>query len=163
MNDKMAQKKKIIIDLDVVTVSIWDRKGKQVEDANKFIGRIKNHEFYVITPFFLLELVSKWKYSQLKDHIQEFYIKFTDKMLSNEDLDGGITGRGIDDRQILIELKDNGIKGEDSLLALVASIFDADCLVTFNRVHLRKNKDAINTILKKNGIRTIQIIGPEEA
>ena len=80
-------KKKIIIDLDIVTVSIWDKKGDNPKLATKFVNRVKNKEFYVITPFFLLELVSKWKYSQLKDYIEDFYIKFTDKMLSNDDLD----------------------------------------------------------------------------
>ena len=86
------------------------------------IGRttnmVKNKEFYVVTPFFLLELVSKWRYSQLKDHIEEFYLKFTDKMLSNEDLDDKIDSMSIDDEKILEELKNKGIKGEEKQAVL---------------------------------------------
>ena len=102
-----------MIDLDVVTVSIWDKMGKNVELALKLIKRVKNKEFHVITPFFLLELVSKWRYSQLKDHIENFYIKFTDNMLSNEDLDEKIESIGIDDEKIINELRENGIKDEE--------------------------------------------------
>ena len=101
---KLEIKKKIIIDLDVVTVSIWNKKGQQVEVANKFIGRVKNLEFHVTTPFFLLELVSKWKYSQLKDFIEEFYLKFTNDILSNEDLDKKIDSMGVNDEDIITEL-----------------------------------------------------------
>jgi len=159
---KLKIKRKIIVDLDVVTVSIWDKKGENVELAIRFINRIKNKEFYVLTPFFLLELVSKWRYSQLKDHIEEFYLKFTDKMLSNEDVDEKIDLIAIDDEKIITELKNKDVKGEDSLLALVASIFEVEYLITFNRVHLKNKKDAINEVLKKNGLRTIKIAGPEE-
>ncbi|MBI2654758.1 hypothetical protein HYX02_08205 [Candidatus Woesearchaeota archaeon] len=158
----MKTKKKIIVDLDAVTVSIWDKKGENSQLATEFIGRIKNKEFYVITPFFLLELVPKWRYSQLKDYIEEFYLKFTDTMLSNEDLDEKIDSINIDDRKVILELISNGIKSEDSLLVLVASIFDADYLITFNRVHLKNKKEAINEVLKKNGLSSIKIAGPEE-
>ena len=63
----MKTKKTIIVDLDVVTVSMWNKKGNQVEIASAFIERVAKREFYVTTPFFLLELVSKWKYDMLKD------------------------------------------------------------------------------------------------
>lgn len=155
-------KKRIIVDLDVVTVSIWDKKGENVDLAVNFIGRVKNREFYVITPFFLLELVARWRYDQLKDHIEEFYLKFTDQMLSNEDLDEKIDSLDIDDKKVITELQDSGIKGEDSLLVLTASIFEADYLITFNRIHLKNKKQAINEVLKNNGLEPIKIIGPEE-
>ena len=155
-------KKKIIIDLDVVTVSIWDKKGQNVRLAVKMVERIKSKEFYVMTPYFMLELVSKWRYSQLKDYIEDFYLKFTDKMLSNEDLDERIDSMNIDDKKIITELKNIGIKGEDSLLVLVASIFGVDYLITFNKIHLKSKKEVINEVLRKNGLRTIKIAGPEE-
>ena len=155
-------KKKVIIDLDIITVGIWDKKGENPKLATKFINRVKNKEFYVTTPFFLLELVSKWRYSRLKDYIEDFYIKFTDEMLSNEDLDNKIDSMNIDDKKILHELVINGVKDEDSLLVLVASIFDADYLITFNRVHLKNKKQTINEVLGKNGLKSIRIAGPEE-
>lgn len=155
--------KKIIIDLDVVTVSIWNKKGKQLEAAEKFIKRVWRREFYIITPFFLLELVSKWKHIQLKDFIEDFYLKVTDKILSNEDLGTKIDSAGIDDKKVLGELIYYGIKDEDALLVLITSVFNVDYLITFNRVHLRNNKEKINQILEKNGLKTININGPEEA
>ena len=156
-------KKQIMIDLDVVTVTVWDKQGLNVQRALDFVQRVKKREFFVITPFFLLELVSKWKHSRLKDHIENFYIKNTDRMLTNVDIDEKIESMSIDDYSLLEKLRHIGIKGEDSLLALAASIFDAEYLVTFNRIHLKRNKDKINEVLKENGLRTIKIIGPEEA
>ena len=158
----MEIKRKIVIDLDVITVAIWDKKGENVRLAVKFIDRVKDKEFYVMTPFFLLELVSKWRYSQLKDYIEEFYLKFTNKMISNEDLDEKIDSISIDDKKIINELNNQGIKGEDSLLVLITSIFDADYLITFNRIHLKNKKEAINEVLNKNGLKAIKIVGPEE-
>ncbi|MEK6887709.1 MAG: hypothetical protein AABX14_02060 [Candidatus Aenigmatarchaeota archaeon] len=101
--------------------------------------------------------------TMLRDYIEEFYLKFTDEMLSNEDLDKCFAGIGIDDKKILEELMRQGIKDEDALLTLVASAFGADCLVTFNRVHLLNKINDINEVLKKNGLRTIEIIRPEFA
>lgn len=115
-----------------------------------------------MTPFFLLELVSKWKYDQLKDFIEEFYLKFTNEMLSNEDLDKRIDLIGVDDEKIITELISRGIKGEDALLVLTTSIFDVDYLVTFNRIHLKSKKNEINEVLKKHGAKAIRIAGPEE-
>ena len=84
-------------------------------------------------------------------------------MISNEDLDERIESIGIDDKKIIKELISQGVKDEDALLILAASIFEADYLVTFNRIHLKNKKEAINEVLNKNGIKTIKIIGPEEA
>ena len=155
-------KASIIIDLDVVTVSEWDKKGKNVEIAKKFISRLENKEFSITTPFFLLELVAKWKYDKLKDRIEDFYIKFTDRMLSNEDLDEKIDSLNIDDKKIINELMHEGIKDEDSLLVLICSIFNVDYVITFNKIHLKNKKEIINQVLKKNGLNTIKIVGPEE-
>jgi predicted nucleic acid-binding protein len=155
-------KKKIIVDLDVVTVSIWDKKGENADLAVKFIDRVEKGEFYVMTPYFMLELISKWKYSQIKDYIGNFYLKFSDEILSNEELDDKFDSIGIDDVKILNELKNREIKGEDALLVVVASAFDAACLITFNRTHLKNNKEIINEVLGNHGLRTIEIIGPEE-
>ena len=59
-------KKKIIIDLDVVTVALWDSKGKNTELAKKFLSRVEKKEFYLGTPFLIIEIVLKWKHEQEK-------------------------------------------------------------------------------------------------
>ena len=83
-------KKRIIIDLDIVTVSIWDKKGENVKLAVKFIHRVKNKEFYVLTPFYLLEHLTKWTHITLKEKIEDFYIKQSSKILTNDDVDDKI-------------------------------------------------------------------------
>ena len=155
-------KKKILIDLDVITTGRWDKKGEKPELARRFMERVEGKEFEVVTPFILLEMVAKWRYQELKDSIEEFYLKNTDRMLTNEDLDRMIENIGIDDEKVLLELEKENIKDEDALLALVASIFGLDYLTTLNRKHLRGKETEINEILKKYKLRTIQIVYPDE-
>ena len=155
-------KKKILIDLDVITTGLWDKKGEKPELARRFMERVEGKEFEVVTPFILLEMVAKWRYQELKDSIEEFYLKNTDIMLTNEDLDKKIEAMGIDDEEVLLKLENENIKDEDALLALVASMFDLDYLTTLNRKHLRGKETEINEILKKYKLRTIQIVYPDE-
>ena len=156
-----VSKKKILVDLDIITVNLWDSKGKNKKIADEFIRKIKEKKVFMVTPFSLLETVSKWKYIELKDDIEEFYIKNSYKLLSNKDVDKKIESMGIDDIKILKNLERSGIKGEDALLVLIVSIFRIDYLVTFNRKHLRNKEDVINKILKEEGLGIIKIIGPE--
>jgi predicted nucleic acid-binding protein len=140
---------------------MWDKSDKASE-ANRLLFRIKNKEFNAITPSFLLSLLSRWDYSRLVEEITDFYEKHTE-ILTNKDIDERINEVGIDDRAVLEELKKQNIKDEDALLIFVASIFEADFLVTFNRKHLLNKKEKINEVLRKNGLRTIGIIEPSEA
>ncbi|MEK6808932.1 MAG: hypothetical protein AABY14_04555 [Nanoarchaeota archaeon] len=158
----MEGKKRVLIDLDVVTVAIWDKKGKSVDIANNFINRVKKKEFYVINPFFLIELVLKWRYEQLGVDIKEFYVLYSDKLVSDTEFKDRCKELRINAEYIIKLLENNNIKEEDSVLVLVASIFNIDYLVTFNRKHLRNKKEVITHILKENGIYAVKIIGPEE-
>lgn len=153
---------KLLVDLDVVTVALWEKEDGRKENAIKFINRIKNNEFFVITPFSLLELIAKWKYVSLKDDIEEFYIKQSKQILSNKDVDKKIEFMNIDDIKILKELEKKGVKEEDALLVLITSIFNIDYLVTLNRRHLRNKCNIIKEVLKENGLRIIKIVSPEE-
>ena len=155
-------KKSLLIDLDIITVGIWDRRGTNTDIANKFIERIKKKEFFVVTPFYLLETVLKWRYDELKNDIKEFYLMYSDKLLNDTDIREHILKEKIDPNVILLKFKRIGIKDEDGLLIFVASIFKLDYLVTFNRKHLRNRKTEINTILKECGLNEIDIIGPDE-
>jgi len=62
-------KKKILIDLDVVTTAIWDKKKESLD----FIERVKKGEFVVYTPFAMLDTLSSWEHETLKKAIKEFY------------------------------------------------------------------------------------------
>ena len=68
-------KKMVMIDLDVITVALWDSKGKNAEIARKFLVRVENKEFYIGIPFIIIEIVLLWKYEKLKNSIKEFYVK----------------------------------------------------------------------------------------
>ena len=151
---------KISIDLDVITIAFW--KGDKKEIATKFLSRVKNREFIVITPYFLLlNLLKKWTYLDLKDKIQDFYLK-NSKMLTNIEIDLKIKSLGIDDIRILKELIKINIKPEDAFLVLITSIFDINYLITFNRKHLKNNENKINGVLKRNGLKIIKIVEPNE-
>lgn len=154
--------KKIIVDLDIVTVANWDKKGEPARLAQKFINRIENNEFQVVTPFIMIELLTRWKYSELVSTIQQFYLTNTTGFITNEDFDKKLESLKINDEKILAELKASNVKGEDTVLVLITSLFEIDYLVTFNRKHLRGKKELINEVLTTNGVKTIEIVGPEE-
>ncbi|MEK6946007.1 MAG: hypothetical protein AABX32_00205 [Nanoarchaeota archaeon] len=156
----MKQKKKIMIDLDVVTMAKWD-KSHNGDIGREFLSRTE--EFEIVTPFYLLGHLDKWKHITLKEQIENFYLKNSTTLLTNEDIDYEIGNLGIDDVKILLELQSKDVKEEDAFIVLVTSIFKLDYLVTFNRKHLRGKEKEINEILRKNGIKTIKIAGPEEA
>ena len=158
----MHQKKKIAVDLDVVTVSIWNKTGSQVETARKFIKRVEAGEFYIINPFFLVELALQWKYQELREDIKEFYVRYSEKLVSDTEFKEKSKEMNIDAEKVIKLLERHNVKEEDSVLVLFSSMFSLDCLVTFNRKHLRSKREAINKTLKENGLKTIEIVGPEE-
>lgn len=155
-------KKKILIDLDVVTVALWDNKGRNVELARKFLARVAKKEFYLGTPFLIIEIVLKWKHEILKNNIKEFFVKNSDRLITDTEIKEKCEELNVDYELILNKLENAGIKREDAALVLVASIFSFDYLVTFNRIHLKNRKEEANKILKEWKLPTIQISGPEE-
>jgi len=62
----MHKRRKIMIDLDVVTVGKWDR-SENGDLARGLMSRIENKEFHLVTPFYLLEHVMKWKNQWLRE------------------------------------------------------------------------------------------------
>ncbi|MEK6808407.1 MAG: hypothetical protein AABY14_01845, partial [Nanoarchaeota archaeon] len=61
----MMERKRILIDLDVVTVALWDKRDERRNVALNFIERINNKEFEVITLSSTLNLVDKWRHLTL--------------------------------------------------------------------------------------------------
>ena len=60
------------------------------------------------------------------------------------------------------KLLSKGVKEEDAVLVIIASIFEIDHLVTYNRKHLRNKEIEINDVLSQNGLKTIKIRLPDE-
>lgn len=149
-----------IIDLDVITVAHW--KGMQKQEADKFLARVTAKEFYVVTPFILVELLMEWNDKKLVQKIEDFYSENTDVWLSDRRIGEQAKAVGVDLENLIKELEANGVKQEDSVLVVIAAIFKIDYLITFNRKHLSGKKDVINGVLKKVGLQTICIANPQE-
>ena len=160
MSKKLEVKRKIIIDLDVVTVAKWD-KGKNGEVSRKFIIRVAKKVFYLITPTLLLELVRKWKHKKLRIRIEEFYSKNSDELIDRLQIIEEIVSKRIDFEELFGSFIEIGIKEEDITLIFVSSLRDA-LLITFNKVHLKNKEEEINEILSEYGLRAIKITSPEQ-
>ena len=150
-------KKKIIVDLDVITLAFWDKK-----DEAKLIGRIKDGRFIMVTPYIILEHLSKWNHRKLAEEIASFYEVYSFQTVTAKKILDKTKDMQIEYRRLLFELVNIGVKEEDVVLVIISSIFDVDYLVTFNKKHLRNKEKEINEALRKNGIRTIKIVFPEE-
>ena len=153
-------KKKIVVDLDVVTVGKWD-KGNNGNNSREFMRKIANKDFYLITPTLLLELVRKWRHEGLKIQIEEFYLKNSDELIERLQIIEEIIRQGIDFEEIFNRFVDIAVKEEDITLLLVSSLREA-LLITFNRIHLKNKEDEINEILSEYGLRPIKITSPEQ-
>ena len=128
-------KKKIIIDLDVITVALWDSKGKNTELARKFLTRVGK---------------------------KEFFVKNSDRLITDTEIKEKCEELNVNYELILKKLESAGIKSEDAALVLITSLFSFDYLITFNRIHLKNKKEEANKILKECNLPTIQIVDPEE-
>jgi len=150
--------KKILIDLDVVTVAFWDKKDEAIE----FLNRIKSGEFMLYIPFIILDLLAKWKHESLRKRIVHFYEVYSDEVITVKSYVEKIKEIKLDDKQLSIEFLSHKIKEEDIVLIIFTSIFSLDYLVTFNRKHLKGKEPIINEVLKKYGIKPIRIVLPSE-
>ena len=150
------KKNKILIDLDVLTVAFWDKK----KEASDFLGRIKNGEFDLYTPYALLELLGRWKYEKLRDTIIEFYTVYSSRILSVKEVVDRSKEIGADYNKTITDLMSKGVKEEDTILVFVTSAFHLDYLITYNRVHLKNKEAEINEILKVHKMKVIKIAIP---
>lgn len=148
---------KILIDLDVVTVALWDKNKEAVE----FLEKVKRGEFESYTPYNLLETLMKWKNEPLKAKILGFYELYSKKIISASESLNKLEELKIG-KEVVGELQKIGVKEEDATLIFIASIFGIDFLVTFNRKHLRSKRDEINKVLRKNGLNEVGILLPSE-
>jgi len=152
--------RRAVIDLDVVTVALWD-KGKSGDISRRFISRVEKGEFYVITPSLLLDLVNKWKHKNLRKKIEEFYFVNTDEFVERVQIIQEIMSKNIDFEILFNELVKKSIKEEDITLILVSSLKNTE-LITFNKIHLRNKEVEINEVLSKYALRKIRITSPAE-
>ena len=152
--------KKIVVDLDVVTVHLWD-KGAQAEEASEFIEQVEGKRFKAIVPYTLIELAEKWRYVELKKKVISFYEENA-TLISAEEVNKKLESFGVNDKEFAISLVAHGVKEEDAALVMVASLFKAEYLVTFNRKHLRNKENEICEALRTFNLPEIKIRAPAE-
>ena len=150
--------KKILIDLDVITVAFWDKNN----EALKFLDRVKKGEFEVYTPYSLFDLVTQWKYIELRDKIIHFYNIHSSRIITINNVLEESEKRGLKTEKATEELLKFHVKEEDAVLVIVTSLFNLDYLVTYNRTHLRNKINIINKVLRKNEFGEIEIKTPSE-
>ena len=154
--------KKIVVDLDVVTIGIWKKADERREEALKFMKRIENKEFETVMLSSTLNLVEKWNNIELSTSIKDFYSKNTKHFIDDLEIFNFLHRKGVIASSIIDEFLKKGIKREDIMLILACIAVNADYLVTFNRKHLKNNADTINSILKKNKLYKINVVHPNE-
>lgn len=157
----MVGKKKVIIDLDVVTVAKWD-KSENGDLSRKLLNRIEKGEFIVYTPYTLFGLLDKWHHKRLKNEIKGFYDLYSTEVVTAQKVSAEIDKQAVDESLLTKELMFHHIKEEDIGLILITSLFKIDFLITLNRKHLHNKKEIINNVLQKYKLPAITIALPGE-
>lgn len=157
----MPRSKKIIVDLDIITVAKWD-KSVEGTVARRFTNRIKKGEFHVSTPYVIFDLINEWKHTSLVKNIKEFYELYSSDIISVENLEEKIIQSNLNRKALVSDLKSFVIKEEDVILAIICSLFNLDFLVTFNRKHLKNKEAEINEVLHRYKLKKICIALPNE-
>lgn len=98
-----------------------------------------------------------WKHRKLAGKIFNFYSTHSDRILSWKEVKKKL--RNIDYKAVIKILEKNGVKREDSVLILIASLFELK-IETFNRKHLYKKREKINEILRNFNLKEIEIHVP---
>ena len=155
-------KKKIVIDLDVVTVGLWEKNDERKPSATKFMDRVKESEFFVVTLSSTLNLIEKWDHANLSKSITEFYALQTARFVDDLEIAAWLDDKNIASDTIIDELLKKHIKREDILLILACVITESGYLITFNKKHLKNNVEAINAVLQKHKLPKIQVVHPDE-
>lgn len=155
--------KRMLIDLNVVTIGSWKKVDPARAVAEIFMKKVEGHEgeakqFYVVTPYVLLELVNKWKDKALAGLIKDFYQKVTDEYVEKIEVMEELFENFEDVYNALIGA---GVKPEDAFLVMVCSVKRA-VLVTFDKKHLRGKKEGINSVLREYGCEEVEVMLPEE-
>src|SRR3989344_2342516 len=149
MTGRGNRRLKILVDLDVVTVALWEKEDERRKMAIEFIDKVKSGKFTVYTPYTLFTLLDRWGYEKLRDEIKNFYAIYSIEIVTTQRLTEKLDMLMIKDTDIVSYLKREDVKEEDIILVIITSVFVLDYLVTFNRKHLKNKQEVINNVLQK--------------
>lgn len=152
--------KKILIDMDILTIGLWEKGDARKADALKFIKRAEAKEFFV---YFLdehMKVVSEWKHEPLKNAILEKIIELQDRFVELSDVLARIENKTHRKAEEFVDefTRFAGSKKADILLVLACSALEIDYLVTFNRKHLQTKKAKIEEFLRRNKMYVPKIV-----
>ncbi len=162
--------KKIIVDLDVVTVANYPRNESAAdygrkEYAKRFLDYVadgvRDGKFWLVSLRSFDALLALWKYREIVIKILDFYHSNSSELVDTTEIVAEFIEKGIDYDEVIKSFTDKGIKGEDVLIILVASIRHAT-IVTFNRKDLRNRQEEIRRLLAANGLDSVEITEPSE-
>ena len=103
-------KKKIIIDLDVVTIGIWKKADERRVESLKFIKRVENKEFEVVMLSSTLNLVEKWNNIGLSTSIKDFYYTNTSHFIDDAEIFNFLISNKVSASEIIDEFLKKHIK-----------------------------------------------------
>ena len=146
-----------MIDLDVLHVEFSKKSDERKLSVKEFLTKL--NQFEIHTPYILIDTVDKWRDKELVFKIKNFYELNSRHIISAQEVAGKLDELKIDERGLKSSLKMVGIKDEDTLLVIVASIFSLE-IRTFNKKHLLKNREKIKEILRRFGLNEIKINEP---
>lgn len=153
-------KRKILVDIDVVAVAKHYVKDRDYPLAKDFILKAESGEFEQYSAHTLITLVEKWKDAGIRKGILDFCSAYC-YSIPKAEVERRVREKEMDLESLLDQMKNKGVKEEDGLLALIASLFGLT-VVTLNRKHLKGKREEINEILKGGGLNEIEILLPNE-
>src|SRR3989338_6259520 len=143
--------KKVLIDLDVLTIAESERRDDRKEKAIGFLNTLEKQKVEVFTPTFILKQLKLWKNTDLVTKIVTRIFKLSGELLDPDDVDEVLikkTGKRLKEFAEF-GAKEIGTKPSDFILVLYASIKEVDHIVTFNKKHLKNKENQIADFLRK--------------
>lgn len=162
--------KRIIVDLSVATVASYPRLGhefdyKRTEEAALFLKNVskavEEGKLMVVTPKNFYALLGEWQYKEIVVKMLDFYNAATSVFVETADLVSELIEKEVDYNSIIGSLVKGGVKEEDALIIVTASLNSA-VIVTYNRKDLRGKIPQINAVLAEYGIPEVEINEPSE-
>jgi wyosine [tRNA(Phe)-imidazoG37] synthetase (radical SAM superfamily) len=158
----MKGKKRILIDLDAVTIAFYPAKDHRKEDCINFIKRVKNNEFKIVTPANFDVIIKEWDFKELVKKISEFYHSYSSRFVNELEIISKLRIKGYEFETIQKLFENINIKREDILVILVCSLEKLDYIISYNRKHLKNMEGRINELLKELNLNEINIRLPNE-
>ena len=149
-----------MIDLDVMLAAYGNPdKPEKKEKALHLLREVEIGVHELHTSYTLMDIVSAWNIEFFRTKVHEFYVKHSKEIITARSLEEKLSASGKEVKALLKKFVSIGVKEEDAVLAVIASVFEVG-LKTFNKTHLLNKLGSINKILREEGLNEISISEP---